>query len=51
MFNRSLDPTEDAALSLFVTKMRRYANRPFSKMAAENSNKFKLAKLINVYQH
>ena len=26
-------------------------NRPFSKMAAENSNKLKLAKVKNVYQH
>ena len=26
-------------------------NRPFSKMAAENSNKLKLAKIKNVYQH
>ena len=26
-------------------------NRPFSKMAAENSNKLKLAKTKNVYQH
>ena len=27
------------------------ANRPFSKMAAENSNWLKLAKIKNVYQH
>ena len=27
------------------------ANRPFSKMAAENSNKLKSAKIKNVYQH
>ena len=26
-------------------------NRPFSKMAAENSNKLKLAKIKKVYQH
>ena len=26
-------------------------NRPFSKMAAENSNKLKLVKIKNVYQH
>ena len=26
-------------------------NRTFSKMAAENSNKLKLAKIKNVYQH
>ena len=26
-------------------------NRPFSKMAAENSNELKLAKIKNVYQH
>ena len=26
-------------------------NRPFSQMAAENSNKLKLAKIKNVYQH
>ena len=26
-------------------------NRPFSKMAAQNSNKLKLAKFKNVYQH
>ena len=26
-------------------------NRPFSKMAAENLNKLKLAKIENVYQH
>ena len=26
-------------------------NRPFSKMAAENSKKLKLAKIKNVYQH
>ena len=25
--------------------------RPFSKMVAKNSNKFKLAKIKNVYQH
>ena len=27
------------------------ANRPFSKMAAENSNKLKWAKIKNVYQY
>ena len=27
------------------------ANRPFSKMVDENSNKLKLAKIKNVYQH
>ena len=27
------------------------ANRPFSKMVAENSNKLILAKIKNVYQH
>ena len=27
------------------------ANRPFSKMVAENCNKLKLAKIKNVYQH
>ena len=27
------------------------SNRPFSKMAAENSNKLILAKIKNVYQH
>ena len=26
-------------------------NRPFSKMAAENSDKLKLAKTKNIYQH
>ena len=26
-------------------------NKPFSKMAAENSDKLKLAKIKNVYQH
>ena len=26
-------------------------NRPFSKMTAENSNTFKLAKIKNVYLH
>ena len=26
-------------------------NKPFSKMTAENSNKLKLAKIKNVYQH
>ena len=28
-----------------------FINRPFSKMAAENSNKLKLANIKNVYQH
>ena len=31
--------------------LRSPANGPFSKMAAENSNKLKLAKIKNVYQH
>ena len=29
----------------------KFAYRPFSKMAAENSNKLKLPKIKNVYQH
>ena len=28
-----------------------FVKRPFSKMAAKNSNKLKLAKIKNVYQH
>ena len=35
----------------FTVVSRSLAYRPFSKMAAENSNKLKLAKIKNVYQH
>ena len=38
-------------MSLNLSEVNLARNRPFSKMAAENSNKLKLAKIKNVYQH
>ena len=35
----------------YLSKNTETKNRPFSKMEAENSNRLKLAKIKNVYQH
>ena len=44
-------PEETHEVSDKLFNISTFSNRPFSKMAAENSNKLKVAKIKNVYQH